>query len=123
MTTVLAHARTPERSLEQRKTALQRANKIRSSRSSYKRDLRAGRKDLSEVILNPPEWMHTAKIYELLLAVPKIGRVKASKAIAAARVSHSKTVGGLSPRQRHDLVAALNEQIPSRRERARALAA
>jgi hypothetical protein len=39
--------------------------------------------------------------------VPKYGRVKVNKLLIQCRISPSKTLGGLSPRQRHELVANL----------------
>jgi hypothetical protein len=41
------------------------------------------------------------------MAVPKYGRVKANKVLGTCRISPSKTIGGLSARQRDELVAAL----------------
>jgi hypothetical protein len=38
------------------------------------------------------------------MAVPKFGRVKATRFLTQARISHSKTVGGLSDRQRAELI-------------------
>jgi len=46
----------------------------------------------------------TAKVYDMLLAVPRLGRVRASKLLAQCRISQSKTIGGLSERQRGELV-------------------
>ncbi len=43
----------------------------------------------------------------MLLAVPKYGRVKVNKILNVCRISPSKTIGGLSQRQRAELVALL----------------
>ena len=66
----------PERSLLQRMEALQRANDVRSRRAQLKRDLKAGRQPIHELLLEPPEYLGTAKVFDLLLAVPKYGRVR-----------------------------------------------
>ena len=63
----------------QRMEALQRANDIRSRRAQLKRDLKAGRQPIHELLLEPPEYLETAKVFDLLLAVPKYGRVKVNK--------------------------------------------
>ena len=94
----------PERSLLQRREALQRANDIRSRRAQLKRDLKAGRQPIHELLLDPPEYVETAKAFDLLLAVPKYGRVKVNKILSTCRISPSKTIGGLSERQRAELV-------------------
>ena len=97
----------PERSLNQRMDALQRANEIRSRRAQLKRDLKAGRASIHKLLLDPPEWVETAKVFDMLLAVPKYGRVKANKILTTCRISPSKTIGGLSQRQRDELIASL----------------
>jgi hypothetical protein len=94
----------PERSLVQRMEALQRANDIRTRRARLKRDLKAGRQPIHELLLEPPDYLETAKVFDLLLAVPKYGRVKVNKILAQCRISPSKTIGGLSQRQRTELV-------------------
>ena len=101
------HAAAPERSLLQRMDALQRANQIRTRRAQLKRDLKAGRVSIHTLLLTPPEFLATAKVFDMLLAVPKYGRVKANKVLQQCRISPSKTIGGLSERQRNELVSLL----------------
>jgi len=97
----------PERSHIQRMDALQRANEIRTRRAQLKRDLRAGKIRIDQLLTDPPEFLETAKVFDMLLAVPKYGRVKANKILQQCRISPSKTVGGLSERQRAELVELL----------------
>ena len=97
----------PERSLTQRMDALKRANEIRTRRAALKRDLKAGRTQIHGLLLDPPEYLLTAKVFDLLLAVPKYGRVKVNKVLLQCRISPSKTIGGLSERQRNELVGFL----------------
>jgi hypothetical protein len=101
---------TPERSLVQRMDALQRANQIRTRRAQLKRDLKAGRQSIHNLLLDPPEYVETAKVFDMLLAVPKYGRVKANKVLTQCRISPSKTIGGLSERQRSELVTLLRRR-------------
>ena len=100
-------ASTPQRSLSQRMAALQRANEIRTRRARLKRDLKAGRAQIHGLLLDPPEYLLTAKVFDMLLAVPKYGRVKVNKVLVQCRISPSKTIGGLSQRQRTELVSML----------------
>ena len=97
----------PERSLTQRMDALKRANEIRTRRARLKRDLKAGRIQIHGLLLDPPEYLQTAKVFDLLLAVPKYGRVKVNRILTQCRISPSKTIGGLSERQRNELVSFL----------------
>ncbi|HEX8206138.1 MAG TPA: integration host factor, actinobacterial type [Solirubrobacteraceae bacterium] len=101
------HSAAPERSLVQRMDALQRANQIRTRRAQLKRDLKAGRVSIQDLLKNPPEYLETAKVFDMLLAVPKYGRVKVNKILVTCRISPSKTIGGLSERQRNELVSLL----------------
>ena len=93
------HTAAPERSLNQRMDALQKANEIRT----------AGRTSIHTLLLEPPEFLETAKVFDMLLAVPKYGRVKANKILQTCRISPSKTIGGLSERQRAELVGMLRK--------------
>lgn len=97
----------PPRSLQQRLSALERANEIRTQRAQLKRDLKAGRADIRGLVLNPPEWLATAKVFDMLIATPKYGRVKVNRILTQCRISPSKTIGGLSERQRQEVVAYL----------------
>jgi hypothetical protein len=97
----------PERSLDQRMEALRRANDIRSKRAQLKRDLKGGKVNIRTLLLDPPEYVQTAKVLDMLLAVPKYGRVKTNRILNTCRISPSKTIGGLSERQRTELVSHL----------------
>jgi hypothetical protein len=97
----------PERSLDQRMDALRRANDIRTARAKLKKDLKASRASINAILLDPPEYVLTAKVFDMLLAVPKYGRVKTNRILNQCRISPSKTIGGLSERQRTELVSQL----------------
>jgi hypothetical protein len=94
----------PTRSLDQRMEALSKANEIRVSRARLKRDLKAGRVRIEQIIADPPEYVLTAKVYDMLVSVPRLGRVKVGRLLTTCRISQSKTVGGLSERQRGELL-------------------
>jgi hypothetical protein len=99
----------PERSLDQRMEALQRANDIRSKRAQLKRDLKGDKVKIQTLLMDPPEYVQTAKVIDMLMAVPKYGRVKTNRILNQCRISPSKTIGGLSERQRAELVAQLRK--------------
>lgn len=97
----------PERTHDQRLRALQKANDIRTRRARLKRDLKAGKARVESLLLDPPEYVLSAKVIDMILAVPKFGRVKANRILGLCRISPSKTIGGLSERQRAELVTQL----------------
>jgi hypothetical protein len=100
-------AAVPERTHDQRMRALRRANEIRTRRAKLKRDLKAGKVKVEALLLDPPEYVLSAKAFDMILAVPKYGRVKANRILSQCRISPSKTIGGLSERQRAELVGQL----------------
>ncbi len=63
---------------------------------------------IEQILREPPEFVSTAKVFDMLMAVPKFGRVKAQRMLNQCRISQSKTVGGLSDRQRQELIALFN---------------
>jgi len=104
MTATKSPAQAPARSLDQRMEALKRANDIRVKRAQLKKDLKDGRVRIEDILGDPPEYVSTAKVFDMLMAVPKFGRVKAARFLNQCRISQSKTVGGLSDRQRAELI-------------------
>jgi S13-like protein len=84
--------------------ALQEANEIRVARAQLKKELGSGRARIEEILAEPPGAARTAKVYDLLLALPKVGPVRAARSLTQCRIAPSKTVGGLSERQRHELI-------------------
>jgi hypothetical protein len=98
---------TPQRSLDQRMDALRRANEIRSQRAQLKRELKSGAQELHTLIRDAPDFMRTAKVFDVIVAAPKYGKVKATRILNQCRISQGKTLGGLSDRQRDELVELL----------------
>ncbi len=97
----------PERSLKQRRDALDKANVIRTKRAALKRDLKGGRKSVVDLLTEPPDYIGTMKLWDLLIATPKFGRVAVNKALVRCRISPAKTIGGLSVRQRAEVVSLI----------------
>lgn len=127
----------PNRSLEQRLDALERGNRIRTARAALKRRLHHDHglelliealdtRDAAGLLVEPeleaagqppaPDgYLDTMKVYDLLLATSGLGRVKANKVLRIATVSPSKTVAGITDRQRRELVAVLRGEAGRRR--------
>jgi hypothetical protein len=98
------------RSLERRMIALGQANQVRGLRAKLKQDLREGTVRLELILATDADYLANAEVFDLLVAVPKIGPVKAGRLLTIARVSASKTVGKLSERQRARLIELLSRQ-------------
>jgi hypothetical protein len=87
-----------------RLAALTRANQVRHDRAAIKDDLRHGRSRIAEMLLDPPPCLLTARLAEILLAVPGLGKVRVRRLLNSCRISPSKKIGGLSERQRNELL-------------------
>jgi hypothetical protein len=94
----------PRRSREQRLRALERANEVRSARAKLKRELAAGTVELVQILADPPACMRTARVRDVLVVLPKIGSVRAGRILARCGIAPAKTLGGLSDRQRGELI-------------------
>lgn len=98
----------PEQINQQRQDALERANRIRTSRKDLKRDLAIGKADARTLLASPPEFIQTMKVGELLLAVPKVGKSKRNKILSVALQGRDMKICALSPARRE----AVATQIP-----------
>ena len=96
-----------DRSLAQRRAALTQANVIRVRRAALKREIRSAEVSLRDLLLDPPDYLRSAKVFDLLMAAPKYGRIKTDRTMKLCGISPSKTVGGMSPRQRTELCSLL----------------
>lgn len=97
----------PSRSREQRLDALRHANDVRVARAQLKRQLALGERRLDELLGEVPEFARSAKVFDLVRAAPKLGPVRARQLLVHCGISETKTVGGLSERQRAALIALL----------------
>jgi S13-like H2TH domain len=89
-------------------TGLRKANHVRSVRAHLKQELREGKVRLEQVLATRADYLASAEVFDLLVAVPKIGPVKAGRLLTVARISPSKTVSDLSERQRARLIELLS---------------
>jgi hypothetical protein len=107
---------TPTRDLNQRMSALAKGNKIRTGRAELKRDIKAdvSLADGIRLLTNPPALVHTMKVFDLLRSLNGVGKIKADAHLRHACVSPSKTIAGLSDRQRAALVTRLLDVQVSR---------
>ena len=99
--------RAPERTADERRDALEEANRVRFARAATKRDLKGGRLGIYDLLMDPSEELRGAKVEEMLLAVKGMGRIKVTRILREAGISRSKTLVGLTHGQRDRLIRAL----------------
>lgn len=108
----------PELSEKQCMRALRHANAVRRERIAAKqRMLAAGRNEArkiaAEIIANPPRWAERWTIGDLLLAIPKVGRIKAARLVSMVNdagfgsLTMANRLGNLTVRQRMLLINAI----------------
>jgi hypothetical protein len=93
-----------EQLTEQRLKNLSRANDVRQRRAKDKRRIERGDLDAMTVLESVPRHWRNAKLVDLLLAMPKVGRVKAQKWCRHENVSLSKRIGTMTVQQRQRLI-------------------
>jgi hypothetical protein len=101
----------PQRSLDQRLAALERANHVRLQRAELKRLVKHEPSLALFQIRQPAPWSAGMRVEELLGAVPYAGPVLVHRWFIAAGVSWRKTLGGLTQRQRDALEQAVQHWL------------
>ena len=96
-----------ERAYEQRLEALVLANGVRVFRARLKRELHDGVRTVLGVLADPPVEVATMRVADLLVAQPGFGRVRVARVLRGVGLGAAKTVGGLSERQRRELLLVL----------------
>lgn len=96
---------------DQTMAALARANKIRCGRAVVKRAVREREITFAQACENPVVAKMT--VMELMLAVPRYGRVRARGLLQELRISEHRKIDTLTPRQREALSQIL--ATPGRR--------
>jgi hypothetical protein len=99
--------RAPQRTADERRDALEEANRVRFARAQTKRDLKSGRLGIYDLLMDPSEELRGAKVEEMLLAVKGMGRIKVTRVMRDSGISRSKTLVGLTHGQRDRLIRAL----------------
>lgn len=97
----------------QRMSALQKANRVRKRRAVVKAELRSGAVHLGDVLFSRAAYLQSMRIQDLLLATPKVGRTKATRALRACWLSGSSTVGKTSRKSKERLLEHLEERTPT----------
>lgn len=107
---VMGATATFDRTLEQRRDALRKANRVRSERAALKSELASRRVLIGDVLADPPACVLSMPVFELVCALPRYGRARACKVLARIPVSATRPVGGMTGRERRRLSWLLRER-------------
>jgi hypothetical protein len=91
--------------------ALARANEVRLARAALKRDIAAGRRHVTQVVIESPWEAESMSLSELLCSQRRWGRARSRKLLSSIALTEGKRVGTLTDRQRRILVAALEAKL------------
>ena len=92
----------PERTDEQRDEALRRACEARRERAQIRADLRLKQISFAQAMAYEPA--QRIRVFDLIRAVPGYGHARAEQLMEQLGISPVKRVGGLTERQRADLL-------------------
>jgi len=98
--------------IQQPMRALERANRVRLARAELKREVAAGGKQVSDVILSCPWQAEGMAISELLMSQRRWGRARCRRALLSVGLVENKPIGSLTERQRTILARVLSSSTP-----------
>jgi hypothetical protein len=118
-TTIVDHPDPSQERSEQRGStqcmqALARANEVRLARAALKREIAAGRREVTQVVLDSPWEAESMSLSELLCSQRRWGRARSRKLLATAGLNEAKRLGTLTERQQRILVGALRAKLSAR---------
>jgi hypothetical protein len=102
----------PERT--QRLQALDRANRVRTVRARFKREIASGEVTAAEVILKQRWELDGMSLSELLVSQPRWGDLRSLRFLAVLEMSSTKTIGSMTERQRIATAAELTAERGAR---------
>ena len=89
----------PNLSVEQRADALAKAQEMRTKRMELRKELKAGKVTLAEVLKREDEIVTRMKVKYLLESLPNVGKITAASIMEEIGINESRRVQGLGKRQ------------------------
>ncbi len=98
----------PKISAEDRKKALEKAQKVRKERAALRQDLKAGKMKIDDIIGKKGEdVIGGMRVKYVLESLPGIGKVRAKEIMDQIGIDENRKVKGLGSRQTEALLARL----------------
>jgi hypothetical protein len=91
--------------------ALDRANEVRLARAALKRDVGAGNRNVTDIVIQCPWEAESMSLIELLSSQRRWGRARSRKLLSSAGLNEVKRLGTLTSRQQGILVRALEAKM------------
>ncbi|NLW09651.1 MAG: integration host factor [Firmicutes bacterium] len=101
----------PTLSLEEKRKALKKAQRVRSQRAKLRRDLKAGRTTIREVLERADDdVIAKMRVVYLLESLPRIGKVRTRKIMNDIGIDETRRVQGLGSRQKQALLERFGDK-------------
>lgn len=98
----------PQLTLEEKKMALKKAQKVRSERAKIRQDLKAGRKSIRDILEKVDnDIIAKMRVAYLLESLPRIGKVRTRKIMNEIGIDETRRIQGLGVRQKQALIQRL----------------
>lgn len=101
-----------DRGLEQRRSAMRRANEVRKRRAQLGRDLKAARASAVAILAAEelPWWLETEEVEWLMIREQRWGRSRVRKLLAREGIRTNRPLGELTVRQRRALAEGMGDR-------------
>jgi len=101
----------PKLTLEEKKQALKKAQKVRSERAKIRQDLKAGRTGIREILEQVDnDVIAKMRVAYLLESLPRIGKVRTRKIMNEIGIDETRRIQGLGSRQKQALLERFGNQ-------------
>ncbi|HHU82220.1 MAG: integration host factor [Clostridia bacterium] len=101
----------PTLSLEEKKRALKKAQRVRSQRAKLRQDLKAGRTTIREVLERADDdVIAKMRVVYLLESLPRIGKIRTRKIMNDIGIDETRRIQGLGSRQKQALLERFGNQ-------------
>ena len=99
----------PQLSPEERSKALQKAQQIRSQRMEVRKQLKAGKLSLADVLNKAEDEVYAKmRVKYLLESLPQVGKITALKVMEEIGIDEARRIQGLGSRQKAQLLERLS---------------
>ena len=99
----------PKLSPEERSKALQKAQQIRSKRMEVRKELKAGKLTLQDVLSDAGNEVYAKmRVKYLLESLPQVGKITTQKIMEEIGIDEARRVQGLGSRQKAQLLERLS---------------
>ncbi|HEY8344931.1 MAG TPA: integration host factor, actinobacterial type [Bacillota bacterium] len=100
----------PQLSIEEKKMALKKAQRVRSERAKIRQELKAGKKSIRDILEKVDnDVIAKMRVAYLLESLPRIGKVRTRKIMNEIGIDETRRIQGLGVRQKQALIQRLGD--------------